>query len=107
MAETQKLPVCDVRIATKGPRFFRGEDGGVLFEIQLDSRSKIGPRPMVEADKHQYPKAWDRFTTGEPSQAEPLKPLAKFVDHPQAKAEHDADKAERQRRMDAKRGGGR
>jgi hypothetical protein len=100
-------PVCDVRIASKGPRFFRSEAGAPMFEIQLDSRSKIGPRPMIDADKHQYPKAWKAFVDGEPSAAEPLKPHVRFEDHPKAKAAHDVDKAERQRRMDAKRGGGR
>jgi hypothetical protein len=105
MAETAR-PVCDVRIASKGPRFFRGEDDAVMFEIQLDSRSKIGPRPMIVADKQQYPKAWEAFTAGEPAEAEPLKPMIEAADHPGAKAAHDDDKARRQRRMDARRGGG-
>ena len=61
MAEAQKPPVCDIRIASKGPRFFRDEDGAVMFEIQLDSRSKIGPRAAIDADKHQYPTAWRAF----------------------------------------------
>jgi len=96
-------PVCDVRIASKGPRFFRTEDG-VMFEIQIDSRSRIGPRPMISADKHQYPAAWQAFTRGEP--AEPLRPRVEFVDLPEAKAAHDREAAERQRQRDAKRGGG-
>jgi hypothetical protein len=87
MAETSR-PVCDVRIASKGPRFFRNEDGGVMFEIQLDSRSKIGPRPAIDVDRHQYPTAWRAFTTG---------------NH---QAAGDAAKAERQRRKDAGRAGG-
>ena len=101
MAETR--PVCDIRIAAKGPRFFRADEG-VMFEIQLDSRCKIGPRPMAEADARQYPQAWEDFTTGDP--AEPFEPRLEAVDHPAAKAEADAQKAERQRRMDTKRGGG-
>lgn len=98
-------PVCDVRIASKGPRFFRGEDG-VMFEIQLDSRSKIGPRPMTAADKHQYPAAWSAFTTGEQSEAEPLKRPITAEDHPDAKAAHGDEAAKRQAAMDRKRGGG-
>ena len=66
-------PVCDVRIASKGPRFFRDEKGAVMFEIQLDSRSKIGPRPVIDADKHQYPSAWREFTTAEQAAAEAQK----------------------------------
>jgi hypothetical protein len=98
-------PVCDVRIATKGPRFFRNGDQ-VMFEIQLDSRSKIGPRPMTASDKDQYPVAWEAFRDGERSAAEPIKPLIEAVDHPGAKAAHEAAKAERQANMDAKRRGG-
>jgi hypothetical protein len=85
MAEAQKPPVCDIRIASKGPRFFRDEDGAVMFEIQLDSRSKIGPRAAIDADKHQYPTAWRAFATGEQAAG---------------------DAAESQRRKNAKRGGG-
>ena len=87
MAEVQKPPVCDVRVASKGPRFFRDEDGAVMFEIQLDSRSRIGPRPAIDVDRHQYPTAWRAFATGD-------------------QAAGDAAKAERQRRKDAGRAGG-
>lgn len=100
-----KAPICEVRIASKGPRFFRGEDGGVLFEIRLDSRSKIGPRPATELDADQYPAAWRAFTTGEAA-IEPLTPQIEAVDIPAAKAAQDAQRTERQRRMDARRGGG-
>jgi hypothetical protein len=99
-------PVCDVRITSKGPRFFRGEDGAVMFELQLDSRCKIGPRPMVDADRSQHPAAWQAFTTAEPAKAEPMARTLEAVDHPGAKAVHDEHKAERQRRMDVRRGGG-
>lgn len=105
MVETDR-PVCDVRIAAKGPRFFRGEDGEVRFEIQLDSRCKIGPRPMLEADAQQYPQAWEAFAAAEAAAGEPLKQVMAVVDNPAAKTDAEAQKAERQRRMDAKRGGG-
>jgi hypothetical protein len=108
MAEAQMRPemrpVCEVRITSKGPRFFRGEDGAVMFELQLDSRCKIGPRPMKSDDKRQHPAAWQAFT-GQ-AKAEPMERTIEAADHPAAKAQHDADKAERQRRMDARRGGG-
>lgn len=100
-----KAPICQVRIASKGPRFFRGEDGGVQFEIRLDSRSKIGPRPATELDADQYPAAWRAFAAGEEA-AEPLTPQIEAVDIPAAKAAQAAERSERQRRMDARRGGG-
>jgi hypothetical protein len=102
MAETLH-PVCAAHVSSRGPRFFRA-DAGVMFEFTLDARSKVGPRPMIAADKHQYPGAWRAFEEGE--QAEPVKAGVEFVDHPEAKAAHDQEKAERQRKMDAKRGGG-
>lgn len=98
-------PVCAVHVASRGPRFFRTGEA-VMFEITLDSRSKIGPRPMRDEDRRQYPTAWKAFETGEVSAAEPLTPLIEAVDIPGAKAAQDAQKAERQRRMDARRGGG-
>lgn len=105
MGETQH-PVCAAHVSSRGPRFFRGEAGEVMFEITLDARSKIGPRPAIERDHHDYPKAWEAFTAGEQSAAEPLALMVKFEDHPEAKAAHDTEKAERQERMDRKRGGG-
>jgi hypothetical protein len=95
-------PVSDVRIATRGARFFKGDDA-VMFEFQIDSRSKVGPRPAIESDKRQYPGAWQTFTDGE--QPGPIKPLISAIDHPDAKAAHDAEAAKRQQRMDTKRGG--
>lgn len=54
MAEVAKLPVHDVRISTKGPHFFRGEDGAVLLEIHLDSRSKFGLWAVMDVDRRLY-----------------------------------------------------
>ena len=102
-----KQPVFAVNCAPRGPRFFRGADGEVMFEIQLDRRSKVGPRPAIDEDRRQYPHAWSTFEADvhdEPP--EPVKPLLETVDHPGAKAAHDEEKADRQRRMDQKRGSG-
>lgn len=107
MPETAR-PVCAAHVASRGPRFFKTDDG-VMFEITLDHRSKIGPRPATEEDSLAYPAAWRAFTDAEVSGAEPVapgKPLVQFKDHPAAKAEAEKLAAERQAKMDAKRSGG-
>lgn len=114
-------PVVAAHVSSRGPRFYRGEDGAIMFKITLDARSSIGPRPMIDADKHQYPTAWKAFEDEEAAEqlaaeereciraegeCQALERIGKPIDVHGAKAAADADKAERQAAMDRKRGGG-
>lgn len=109
MAEPMR-PVVASHVSSRGPRFFRTEEG-VMFEITLDHRSKIGPRAATEADSLQYPAAWKTFADAELAADEgndadavaPGAPIIQAEDNPQAKAEAEKLAAERQARMDAKR----
>jgi hypothetical protein len=106
VTDIAKQPVCAVHVASRGPRFYRDETGAVMFKITLDARSSIGPRPATERDHHDYPAAWKAFQDGDVSAAEPTRPMMSTEDHPDAKAAHERQAAERQRKMDERRGRG-
>ena len=51
-----------------GPRFFRSDDGVVMFEHRIDSSSMIGPRPASKIDKENNPDLWAAFFAQQPEE---------------------------------------
>lgn len=40
-----------------GPRFFRDDDGNLMFEFTADARTRIGPRLATDLDVAAFPNA--------------------------------------------------
>lgn len=61
MSELPQGPATQVEvIAKRGPRFYRREDGVVMFEFVNDGTSKVS-HPATIDDRKNYPEAWRAF----------------------------------------------
>lgn len=45
----------------RGAKFWRGDDGSVLFQFVIDGGNIIGPRPATLADSQKHGDAWSEF----------------------------------------------
>jgi hypothetical protein len=58
----------------RGPKFFRGDDGEVMFQFVLDPTNSIGPRPATARDRSEHAEAYRLFASAENGEAQAVAP---------------------------------
>lgn len=53
-----------------GPRFFRANDGTVMFEFTVDPNNVIGPRPASPLDRSKHAEVYRAFSSSDTAEAE-------------------------------------
>lgn len=46
---------------TRGAKFFRDDEGAVMFEFVIDGLNSLGPRPAHDGDRRSHAEAWAAF----------------------------------------------
>lgn len=60
MPELDRRPVLERRMSQRGVKFYH-EGGELMFVHQLDSSSRVGPRPATREDSEMHAQAWALF----------------------------------------------